>query len=87
MLPSAVFRCVVAVASPGGKIVARGEGACEGVLIEEPRGSGGFGYDPHFLVPALGRTFAELTPSEKNAISHRARAVAELRTALAPFLR
>ena len=85
--PAAVFRCVLSVAAPDGKVVVRGEGACEGVLVEDPRGRGGFGYDPHFLVPELDRTFAELLPSEKNAISHRARAIADLRSRLAsvPF--
>jgi len=85
--PAARFVCVLSVASPDGVVLARGEGACEGVLVEEPRGRGGFGYDPHFLVPRLDRTFAELSPSEKNAISHRARAGADLRRKLAPLLR
>jgi XTP/dITP diphosphohydrolase len=85
--PQAIFRCVLSVATPDGLILARGEGSCEGVLIEAPRGRGGFGYDPHFLVPELDRTFAELLPSEKNAMSHRARAIADLRRALAPLLR
>lgn len=85
--PAAVFRCVLSVATPDGFILARGEGRCDGVLVEEPRGRGGFGYDPHFLVTDLDRTFAELLPSEKNAISHRARAIADLRRALAPLIR
>jgi len=85
--PRAIFRCVLSVATSDGLILARGEGACEGVLIEDARGRGGFGYDPHFLVPDLDRTFAELLPSEKNAMSHRARAIADLRRALAPFVR
>jgi XTP/dITP diphosphohydrolase len=85
--PRAVFRCVLSVATPDGLILARGEGSCEGVLVEDARGRGGFGYDPHFLVPELDRTFAELLPSEKNALSHRARAIADLRRVLAPLLR
>lgn len=85
--PVARFRCVISVATPDGQVVARGRGACEGVLIEEPRGESGFGYDPHFLVPALGKTFAEVTPSEKNAMSHRARALADLRGSLLAWLR
>ena len=85
--PAARFVCVLSFAAPDGAILARGHGACEGVLIEDARGRGGFGYDPHFLVPDLDRTFAELLPSEKNAISHRARAGADLRRALAPLLR
>ena len=59
------------------------DGTWHGEIILEARGRGGFGYDPHFLVPELGRTFAELAPEEKNAISHRARAGAALRRALA----
>jgi XTP/dITP diphosphohydrolase len=53
-----------------------------GVLLREPRGSGGFGYDPLFLVPELERTAAELDADEKNRISHRGRAMAELLTRL-----
>jgi len=51
------------------------EGRWHGEVIAEPRGSGGFGYDPYFYVPALGRTAAELEPSEKNAVSHRGQAL------------
>ena len=51
------------------------EGWCEGEIIPQERGSGGFGYDPIFLLPELGRTMAELTMDEKNRLSHRARAV------------
>ena len=84
--PTARFRCVVSVSDPDGRVVARGSGACEGVLIEEARGGGGFGYDPHFLVPSLGKTFAEIAPEEKHRISHRARALAQLREHLGPML-
>ena len=55
----------------------------EGVLIDGPRGTHGFGYDPIFLVPALGRTFGELSDAEKDRLSHRARAVAAARPILA----
>ncbi len=54
------------------------EGAWHGEIIDEPRGVGGFGYDPHFLLPALGRTSAELSAEEKNAISHRGQALRAL---------
>lgn len=54
------------------------EGRWNGELIETPRGANGFGYDPYFLVPRLGRTAAELTPDEKNAMSHRGQALAAL---------
>lgn len=85
--PVARFRCVISVATPDGEVVARGRGACEGVLVEEARGSSGFGYDPHFLVPSLGKTFAEVSAAEKNAVSHRARALADLRGSLLTWLR
>ena len=65
------FRCVIALAEPDGG-VRFVEGECPGVITNEPRGSFGFGYDPIFYLPQLGRTMAELTPDEKNAISHRA---------------
>jgi XTP/dITP diphosphohydrolase len=85
--PLARFRCVVSVARPDGTILCRGDGSCEGVLIEEARGGGGFGYDPHFLVPSLGKTFAEVTSAEKNSMSHRSRALSDLRTHLVDALR
>jgi XTP/dITP diphosphohydrolase len=55
------------------------EGRCEGVLTEAPSGANGFGYDPVFFYPPLGRTFAELARGEKGQVSHRGRALAELR--------
>jgi XTP/dITP diphosphohydrolase len=51
------------------------DGVWRGQIVESPRGANGFGYDPHFLIPALGKTTAELEPSEKNAISHRGKAL------------
>lgn len=70
----AVFRATVALALPG--MEPRWvEGECAGEIIPEARGSGGFGYDPIFLFPALGQTMAELGLEEKNRLSHRARAV------------
>jgi XTP/dITP diphosphohydrolase len=54
------------------------DGRWHGEVIETPRGAGGFGYDPYFLVPAYGRTVAELTPDEKNAVSHRGVALRRL---------
>lgn len=54
------------------------EGRWHGEVIDTPRGAGGFGYDPHFLVPGLGRTAAELMPDEKNAVSHRGQAMQRL---------
>ncbi|MBU4610151.1 RdgB/HAM1 family non-canonical purine NTP pyrophosphatase [Achromobacter sp. GG226] len=55
-----------------------GEGIWNGEILATPRGANGFGYDPYFFLPDLGRTAAELTPAEKNAVSHRALALAEL---------
>ena len=70
------FRCVLALADPRGatRTVA---GCCEGVLATAPRGAGGFGYDPLFVPQGETRTFAELGAAEKNARSHRGRALAE----------
>lgn len=67
------FVTVAAVALPTGQ-VQTAEGMLEGVIAEEPAGSGGFGYDPVFLVSEIGKTLAEIPPEEKNRISHRARA-------------
>ena len=73
------FRCVLALASPDGQ-VRTAAGACEGRIGHALRGSGGFGYDPLFIVDGMGgRTMAELGAEEKNRISHRARAYAALR--------
>ena len=82
---AATFRCVIALAKPGELLlVARGD--CEGVITREPRGPGGFGYDPVFLVPELEKTFAEIGPEHKNRISHRSRALDELRQGLGELL-
>ncbi|MFT0548200.1 RdgB/HAM1 family non-canonical purine NTP pyrophosphatase [Allopusillimonas ginsengisoli] len=60
------------------------QGRWEGEIIDHPRGDSGFGYDPHFFIPSLGKTVAELAPAQKNAISHRAQALQRLLTALQP---
>jgi XTP/dITP diphosphohydrolase len=78
---AARFRCVLALVAPWGE-EAVVEGMVEGVLTDRPRGVQGFGYDPIFLVPALGRTFGELQDAEKDRLSHRARAVAAARPIL-----
>jgi XTP/dITP diphosphohydrolase len=70
---TARFRCVVAIAAPGGPIYTV-EGVVEGEIVDEPRGDFGFGYDPVFFMPAYGATMAELAPSIKNRISHRGQA-------------
>ncbi|HEV8551134.1 MAG TPA: RdgB/HAM1 family non-canonical purine NTP pyrophosphatase [Polyangiaceae bacterium] len=84
----AKFRCVLALASPfKPDSVETVEGSCEGTIARAPRGNGGFGYDPLFIVPELGgRAMAELSESEKNAVSHRARAVRALRPLLLAIL-
>ena len=78
---TARFRCVIAIVDPEGRewVV---EGVAEGTITREPRGAGGFGYDPLFYYPPLGRTFAELSDAEKSEISHRGRAAAESRRVL-----
>ncbi len=69
------FVSVICCAFPDGtEVMARGE--CPGILAQGPSGDGGFGYDPIFYLPQLGKTMAQLTPAEKNQISHRARALA-----------
>jgi len=74
---SAKFVCVLALVFPDGKeIVASGE--CPGVILDRPRGEGGFGYDPAFYLPDRGKTMAEVDPEIKNRISHRANALKRL---------
>ena len=71
---TAKFVCVIACVMPDGTaFTVRGE--CPGVILDAPRGENGFGYDPLFFIPSLGKTFAELSPEEKNAISHRGNAM------------
>jgi XTP/dITP diphosphohydrolase len=76
-LRTARFVCSIALAGPGWRRTF--EESCEGLIAFEPRGSGGFGYDPIFFDPQVGRTFAELTPEEKSARSHRGKALREAR--------
>jgi XTP/dITP diphosphohydrolase len=71
---TARFQCAMALALDG-EILLESEGVVEGIVIDEARGTNGFGYDPHFLIPSLGRTTAELSPAEKNARSHRGQAL------------
>jgi len=78
---TARFRCVIALAWPGGRTEVV-EGTCEGSITHEPRGSHGFGYDPVFYVPEYGCTMAELPAEVKNRISHRARAAQAARAVL-----
>ena len=73
----AVFECVISIAVPTGKALTY-EARCEGLITDKLIGSNGFGYDPVFYYPPLGKTFAELTLNEKNRISHRGKAFKEL---------
>lgn len=83
------FRCVLALVDPftGNGEPRVVEGVCEGSIVRAPRGTGGFGYDPVFVVAGTDRTMAELDPEEKHRISHRARAFAALRPILQDVLR
>lgn len=80
------YRCVMVLAESD-KVLASAEGVFEGRIVLEPRGDGGFGYDPYFLVPELCRTVAELDPEHKNRISHRGAALAIMREEIAELLR
>jgi len=74
----AKFRCVAALARPEGGVVTC-EGVCEGIIAFEMKGKSGFGYDPLFLLPSYGKTFAELGEEFKNRISHRAQALGKIK--------
>lgn len=76
---TARFVCVLALADPQGKILLTARATVEGRVIRAARGKNGFGYDPLFLIDALGRTTAELAPDEKHRISHRGKALKRLR--------
>jgi XTP/dITP diphosphohydrolase len=83
---TARFTAALAVADPSGAIRLEVEGHCHGVILEEPRGSGGFGYDPVFHVPETGLTFAEMDKATKGRIGHRGKAFALLEPALRELL-
>ena len=78
---SARFRCVIALAR-NGNVLGTFEGVIEGIIVDPPRGTGGFGYDPVFQPVGFEQTFAEMSPELKNKISHRAQAIAALREGL-----
>ncbi len=83
---SAKFVSVVTACFPNGDVItARGE--CPGTIAYAPMGEGGFGYDPVFLVPQLKKTFAQLSPQEKNAVSHRGKALAAFQEKLEEYLK
>lgn len=79
------FVCVAALALPDGKVITA-KGICEGEILCEPKGDGGFGYDPVFYVPSVGSTFSEIPASVKNTISHRAIAFEKLKEKIRKIL-
>ncbi len=80
------FRCCIAMADPNGELVLTAEGRVEGTITHRMRGEGGFGYDRVFHYDPAGKTFAEMTPEEKNAVSHRGHALREFRKKSARWL-
>lgn len=78
---TARFVCHICLASPD-KVLIEAEGKLEGVITEQEKGENGFGYDPIMFIPSMGKTAAQLTPDEKNSISHRGNAVAKLKPLL-----
>jgi XTP/dITP diphosphohydrolase len=80
---AAYYVSTAVLADPTGKVIADVEGRCHGLIVTEHRGTGGFGYDPLFLVPEYGKTFGELPPEVKQQMSHRAKAFAQLRPVIA----
>jgi len=79
---AAYYACMIALADLQGQIHAVVEGRCYGIITRELRGTGGFGYDPLFLIPEYHRTFGEMSPRVKHALSHRARALEQLKPTL-----
>jgi len=82
---TARFVCSLCLASPD-EVLIETQGAVEGLITTEPAGAGGFGYDPVFLVPSLGKTVAQLGDDEKNALSHRGNAMRKLKPLLRELL-
>jgi len=78
------YRCVLVLLRQPGAVPEVFEGVCGGRILESPRGEGGFGYDPLFYSDELGRTFGEATPEQKDAVSHRGRALRALAATLRP---
>jgi XTP/dITP diphosphohydrolase len=82
---SAHFSCVIVVYHPSGRWISA-ESKCEGEITKKSIGDRGFGYDPVFYLPSLNRTMAQLSPEEKNSLSHRGKALAKLKAELPDFL-
>jgi XTP/dITP diphosphohydrolase len=78
------FRCVLAYVDPDGTLLTA-EGTCEGLILAEPRGTSGFGYDPLFFFPGTGKTLAEMAVADKNAVSHRGQALRNMATMLTRY--
>ena len=76
------YRCVLVLLRESGAIPESFEGSCAGRILEQPAGTGGFGYDPYFFSDDLQKSFGEATPEEKDGVSHRGRAVRSLAAAL-----
>ena len=83
---TARYRAVVVVAAPDGRVVAEADGSCEGLIGFVRKGTGGFGYDPLFVVPQFGQTMAELPSETKHSISHRGEALRRLKEPLTRVL-
>jgi XTP/dITP diphosphohydrolase len=79
---AARYCCVLVYLSKQGAVPQVFEGSCAGRIVEDPKGEGGFGYDPYFLSDELGKTFGEASPAEKDTVSHRGRALRELAAVL-----
>lgn len=75
----AAFHCALSIAVPAGPALTY-EASCDGLILDEKRGNNGFGYDPLFFFPELGKTFAELDSQEKHRVSHRGKALTELKS-------
>ena len=84
---AAYYVCTAALADPAGEVKAVVGGRCHGIIVKDYRGTGGFGYDPLFLIPEYHKTFGELSARAKHALSHRARALEQLRPVLRQRLR
>jgi len=85
-LRDAYYVCTAALADPEGQVHAVVEGRCHGRIIDQARGAGGFGYDPYFLIVEYHQTFGELSARVKHALSHRGRALLQLRPVLRALL-
>ena len=80
------FQCVLSIAVPSGPALTY-EGRCEGTILHERRGDKGFGYDPVFYIEELGKTFAELSMTEKNTLSHRGKALEQVQSEIGKIIR